>query len=303
MADDGYPYPGVSQITTAAEWEAFFSAAQLDGVVSGLAPSIQSGARTASIAAGGAYLRGYYKPVTSTTASPVPAAAGQDRADRLVLRLDRAAASAATYILPTVVTGTAGSGSPPALTRGATGAWDLPICRWTSKADGSLTGLVDERYGPGWFTSAARAASLVSAAPARVAVEIDTGQIYRSDGSAWTSVYQDTGWINLELAWPTVWSKTDADTCAVRLHNGIVGLKVSATRKTFFGRTDPDGSQLVTLPIGMRPVEHPAYGIGQFSSGDSIRIDCLKDGRVIAIFPSRDIPAGATLRCGVTFPI
>lgn len=303
MADDGYPYPGVSQITTADQWEAFFSAAQLDGVVSGLAPSIQSGARTASVGAGGAYLRGYYKPITSTTASAVPAAAGQDRVDRLVLRLDRDAATAATYILPTVVTGTAGTGAPPALTRGTTGAWDLPICRWTSKAGGSLTGMVDERYGPGWFTSAARAASLVSAAPARVSVETDTGQIYRSDGSTWTNVYEDTGWINLDLDWPDVWSKTTGDTCAVRLKGGIVTLKISAKRRVILGRNDDDGSQLVTIPLALRPVGHPAYGVGQFSSGDSVRIDCYTDGRVVAIFPARDIQANAYLRCGVSFAI
>lgn len=303
MADDGYPYPGVSQIETAAEWEAFFSSTQLDGVVSGLAPSINSGARTASLGAGGAYLRGFYKPVTSTTASAVPAAAGQDRVDRLALRLDRDAATAATYIVPVVVAGTAGTGAPPTLTRGTSGVWELPISRWTSKANGSLASLVDERYGPLWFTSAARAGALVSAVPARVAVETDTGQVYRSDGSTWTAVYQDTGWINLDLDWPDVWAKAAGDTCAVKLKDGMVTLKFSAKRRAVLGRNDDDGSRLVTLPAGLRPVGHPVYGVGQFSSGDSVRIDCYTDGRVVAIFPARDVQTNAYLRCGVSFAI
>lgn len=305
MADDGYPYPGVSQIETAAEWEGFFSAVQLDGVVSGLTPTINSGARTASVGVGSAYLRGFYKPVTSTTATSVSAASAQDRVDRLVLRLDRDAATSATYIVPTVLAGTAGVATPPALTRGTSGAWDLPVSRWTSKADGTLTGLVDERYGPSWFTSAARAAGLVSAAPARVALEVDTGQIYRSDGSVWTLVTQDTGWIVLAMNGPNAnaWSVNDA--LQYRLLNGVVYLRFSLTRILFkLGLSDADGSTPYRLPAGFRPASSspPVLGHGNHSRSNIILyIYATGDIRIYPL--DEDLPIGRRIYAQAEFPI
>lgn len=305
MADDGMPYPGVSQLETAADWEAFFTAVQLDGVVSGLAPTINSGARTASLGAGSAYLRGYLKPVSSTTAKAVPAASGQDRVDRLVVRLDRDAATSATYIVPTVLTGTAGTVTPPALTRSPTGDWDLPISRWTSKSDGTLTGLVDERYGPYWFTSAARAGNLVSAAPARVGLELDTGQIYRSDGSAWTLVTQDTGWIPLGLNGPdaAAWSVEDA--LQYRLLNGVVYLRFSLSRiKVKLGLTDADGSTPYRLPAGFRPASStpPVLGFGNHSRSN-LQLYIYANGD-IRVYPlDEDLPIGRRIYAQAAFPI
>lgn len=301
MADEGYPYPGISQITTADEWEAFFSAAQLDGVVSGLAPSLQSGARTVSMAAGSAYLRGYLKPVSTLTATAVPAAAGQDRVDRLVLRLDRSAATAAAYIVPAVLTGTAGTGTPPALTRGTTGVWDLPIGRWTSKSDGSLTGLVDERYGPAWFTSAARAAALVAASPARTAVEVDTGQIYRSDGSTWSSVFQDTGWINLTTNGPDGGAWTPNNICRVRRIGNVVRLRIAVKRYASSGLpvNDPGGSGVITLDQQFRPGEQePGAGV---RGGSPVHLRVDPDGVVRVYALTADIPANSTVFAGATY--
>lgn len=295
MADDGYPYPGVSQITTAAEWEAFYSAVQLDGVVSGLVPSLNSGARTASMGVGGAYLRGFFKPVSSSTAKSVPAASAQDRVDRLVLRLDRDAATAATYIAPTVLTGTAGTSLPPTLTRGSTGAWDLPVSRWTSKADGSLTGLVDERYGPGWFTSAARAGRLVSAAPARTAVEIDTGQTYSSDGSAWTSLYQDTGWVTLTMNGANGNSWTANNICRVRRIGKSVHLRIAVRRWDNYGlgTSDPNGSQVLILPSEFRPsVMEPHFA---YRGINPVAMEVDTSGAVTLFALVADIPAKTTV--------
>lgn len=300
MADDGMPYPGVSQLETASDWEAFFTAVQLDGVVSGLVPSIQSGARTASVGAGGAYLRGSYKPVTSSTAAAVPPASTQDRRDRLVLRLDRDAATTATYIVPTVLDGTPGTGTPPALTRGPTGVWDLPIAQWTSRANGSLEGLTDERYGPGWFTSAARAGALVSAAPPRAAVEIDTGTLYRSDGSTWTVVYQETGWVPQSLSSPTEWSQ--AGTVAVSRAGSLVTVQFEGKRTRQFNTSDTNGTGLLLLPAGMRP-NAARYGAGVFTSGAAVRLAAYTDGRVVADEPTVNVPIDAVLRCSFTFPI
>ena len=306
MADDAYPYPGVSQIETQQEWESFFSAVQLDGVVSGLAPTINSGARTASAGAGAAYLRGVYKPISSTTPTAVPSPDAQDRVDRLVLRLDRAAGTTATYVVPKVLKGTAGTATPPALTRGSTGAWDLPISRWTSKADGSLAGLVDERYGQAWFTSAARAGSLVSATPARVAVEADTGQIFRSDGSTWTLVTGDTGWIELPLNGSDAAAWTVNDACKYRLKDGIVYLKFSISRwsKNALNLTDSDGSTPYQLPVGFRPASSnpPALGHGNHAR-NVIQLFIYSTGDV-RVYPLNDnLAAGRRIYAQASFPV
>lgn len=305
MADDGMPYPGVSQLETQTDWEAFFTAVQLDGVVSGLAPAINSGARTASLGAGAAYLRGSLKPVSSTTATAVPAASAQDRVDRLVLRLDRDAATTATYIVPTVLTGTTGTVTPPALTRGTTGAWDLPVSRWTSKSDGTLTGLVDERYGPYWFTSAARAANLVPTAPARVALELDTGQIYRSDGTTWTLVTQDTGWIELGLNGPDASAWAVENALQYRLLNGVVYLRFSLTRTRFkLGLTDADGSTPYRLPAGFRPASSspPVLGFGNHSRSN-LQLFIYSNGD-IRVYPlDEDLPLGRRMYAQAEFPI
>lgn len=306
MADDAYPYPGVSQIETQEEWENFFSAVQLDGVVSGLAPTINSGARTASAGAGSAYLRGVYKPITSTTPTAVPSADTQDRVDRLVLRLDRDAATTAAYVVPTVLEGTPGTATPPALTRGSTGAWDLPISRWTSKADGSLAGLVDERYGQAWFTSAARAGSLVSATPPRIAVEVDTGQIFRSDGSTWTLVTGDTGWIELPLNGADAAAWTVNDPFKYRLLNGVVYLRFSISRwsKNGLSLTDADGSAPYLLPAGFRPASSspPALGHGNHSR-NVVQLFIYSTGEVRVYPLNDDLSAGRRIYAQASFPV
>lgn len=303
MADEGYPFPGTSQITTADEWEAFFSAVQLDGVVSGLAPSINSGARTASVGSGSAYLRGYLKPVSSTTATAVPAAAGQDRVDRLVLRLDRDAANTASYIVPTVLTGTAGTSTPPSLTRGTTGAWDLPISRWTSKSDGSLTGLVDERYGPTWFTSAARTASLIPAEPPRAALETDTGEVYRSNGFTWQSIYEDTGWLALPIANLANWSD-HGQRC--RRRNGVVYFELNVRREGSDLATNSSdaaqGSHIATLPAGLRPSQTIAFPT-TLTAGISARLRVYTGGEIYLQAPSHTVGVGRYLRHAASFPV
>jgi hypothetical protein len=304
MADDGYPYPGTSQITTAAEWEGFFSAVQLDGVVSGLDLSLNAGARTAIVSAGAAYLRGFYKPVTAPTATPVPAASLQDRVDRLVMRLDRGAATAADYIKPVVLPGTAGVATPPALTwqLTTTGVWDLPIGRWTSTAAGALTNLVDERYFLGGsFTSASRTAGVLPAYPPRVELEKDTGKIFRSDGNAWTQVLEDTGWVGLTMNGPegSAWTGSNA---RIRRMNGVCHLRFSVKRwaNSGLGTDDADGSAPITLTSEFRPTVDE-YGFG-WHSRSPIGIRVESGTGAVRLFPlTADIPAGRTVLGSMTW--
>lgn len=295
MADDAYPYPGVSQITTQQEWEDYFGAVQLDGVVSGLTPSINSGGRTASVGTGAAYLRGVYKPVTSPTPTAVPAADGQDRIDRLVLRLDRNAAGTDTYVVPTVLTGTPGTSTPPALTQGSTGVWDLPVSRWTSRSNGSLAGLVDERFGPGWFTNAARTAGLVPVSPPRIAVEIDTGRTYRSDGNAWTAIWTDlTAQDSLS---PTSNWNTAGPCWVRRTQYGLVQINLNLIRANVaWTGADPGGSPLTRVPAAYRPVDYIAYGHTHVTPNNQARFRVEPDGWVYGDNPTNRVDPGRALR-------
>ncbi len=150
MADEAFPLPGVTTVSTIGDWESLFYPAFQSGVVTAvgdeLAPSLDTAGRNAVIGTGGAILRAFYKPVSASTPTPIPAASSQNRIDRLVLRLDRSQTVAANFIVPAVITGTPGS-SPqlPALTQTTTGLWELPVAHWTSSASGALTGLTDDR--------------------------------------------------------------------------------------------------------------------------------------------------------------
>lgn len=307
MADEAYPIAGESQITTLAEWEAFFTAVQeVDGVVTGLDPSLNAGDRTAAVSAGAAYLRGFYKPVTSTTATAIPAADTQARIDRLVLRLDRSQdTSPADFCKLTVLTGTPGSNQPPALTRqtSPTGIYDLPICRWTSGANGSLTGLTDERYYlGGGFRQAARTGGVLPAYPPRLGVEMETGSVYRSDGATWSAVLEDTGWVSLTPNGPNgnAWSNNNIS--RVRRVNGRVHLRISVQRwsQNGLGIDDQDGSAPFTLAAQFRP-SSTEWGVGWHGGRYPVTVQ-VETGGNVRLFPLvSGIPANRTVQASLSW--
>lgn len=202
MADNAFPLPGVTAIQTVGDWENFFHPAFGSGVVpdagSALVPSLDAAGRHIVIQPGAAIVRAFYKPVSAATYTAIPAASSQNRIDRLVLRLNRAAADAASFVQPVVITGTP-SASPqvPALTRTTAGLWDLPVAHWTSASDGSLSGLVDERV----MTSSPMVVMSASGGTpsldrAGILIQPDTGNLLMSPsaGAAWREVYAYDTW-------------------------------------------------------------------------------------------------------------
>ena len=140
-----------TQLTTTGEWEYFAGAAGLVSAIDGSAgsamiPSLDTGGRNAVIADGVSVIKGQLWRCDAPVSTPIPAASAQNRIDRLVLRYTRGAASSATVIAPTIITGTPGA-SPvlPPLVQTPTGIWDLPVSHWTSTSAGALTGLIDDR--------------------------------------------------------------------------------------------------------------------------------------------------------------
>jgi len=149
---NGRPSP-FTQLTAQSDWELLFQAVGIgDGVnlalTGSLAPTLNTGARTLDMAAGSCVIKGVLWSCDATVSTAIAAASGQDRIDRLVMRLNRTAGTAAAFLQPVIIQGTP-SGSPtiPALVQTTTGNFDIPICHWTSRSTGALVTLVDERLG------------------------------------------------------------------------------------------------------------------------------------------------------------
>jgi hypothetical protein len=307
--DEPMPTPDGNTVSTMPEWEAYWvgGLGGASGVMAGkageLAPTINSGARTVSTATGAGFVRGFYiaNPTTTYTAS-VPAASVADRVDRLVLRLDRTASVAANWLKPVIVQGTSGSATPPALQSTDAGSYDEPLARWTTKADGSLTGLVDERRKSGGqflvFNSTARPPG----SPPRQGLETDTGKPMYADGSQWNYYDTDTGWSGLTLS-NTSW-KEFAD-CVYRIRNGVVTLRVVVSRQgSTFTESDPDGSALFTLPTQARPSINQ-YDTAVFSGGIGIaRVDLNATTGVVSFqHNTANVAVGRTATFTMSYPL
>jgi len=109
-----------------------------------MAPSLDTAGRNIVIQSGNAVIKGQLWRTDASVSTPIPAPSASDRYDRLTLRLNRGASTSPTVVQLNIITGTP-SGGLPALQQTPTGLWDLPICHWTSHANGALDGLVDER--------------------------------------------------------------------------------------------------------------------------------------------------------------
>ncbi len=124
----------------------------------------------------------------ANVSTAIPAASASNRIDRLVLRLNRAAGSAATVVQPVVLTGTPGSGLPPAVSYSLGGTYDVKVASWTSQSNGTLSGLTDERS----FCSAGLPVCTSATRPdyfenIGLAFESDTSRIIYWNGTAWTA--------------------------------------------------------------------------------------------------------------------
>lgn len=309
---DAYPFPGTTQITTQQEWEGFFAAIG-SGVITGLAPSLNSGARQAVISAGRAIVQGFLKPVESSTGTAIPAASPQNRVDRLVLRLDRDAVTAADLVKPVVLTGTPGSSTPPALTRSTTGKWDLPIARWTSQANGALTGLVDERE---WLGNRVRRCTSTSRPTSPQAGDIiyetDTGRWMGYTGSAWVVIYpvtSDSG----EVAVPLATGFIPAGNNSVRRLNGVLYVEINAEynpppgpggmSNEYLARStiNSSGRVVAILPSGYRPSRRKAITVGLRNGSGFCHLHFQTNGEVEMWHSSTNVYPGDFIRCNFSF--
>lgn len=302
--DNAFP-TAASTLSTMAQWEKFFTGMSADGVIPGvlneLVPSLNAGARTAVLGTGAAEIRGFHVDNPSATSTAIPAADAQNRIDRLVLRLDRTASEADDWIKPFVIEG-APSNSPqiPALSQTSGGNYDIPIARWTATSTGSLTGLVDERVfaaaSPVEFRSDARPSPTLR----RIGFERDTGKVMWANGTAWSTVSDDTGDVAVTLA--PKWRSDGA--CLARK----VGAVASVDMNLLFGEvvneiiTKANVSNLLvaTVAPAFRPARNK-YVVGGLSGGGQVRLQVQPDGKITAWHSSEDLNYQQTLRVSTTY--
>jgi hypothetical protein len=192
-------------LTSDADWESITGGlGASDGVISAisgsLAPSLDTGGRNAVMAAGSCLVKGKIWSCDASVSTAIPAASGQDRIDRLTMRLLRTAGNATAFLQPNIIQGTP-SGTPviPNLTQTTTGIWDLPICHWTSRSTGGLVTLVDERFDCGTDMQSGLAGNMpLWHVRPRLYYQTDTGVLMVWNGSSWVPVApQPATWLNM----------------------------------------------------------------------------------------------------------
>jgi hypothetical protein len=293
--NEAMPTPDGNTIATMPDWEAYWvgGLGGATGVIAGtggeLAPSINSGARTVSTATGAALIRGFYvnNPSATFTAS-VPAVSAADRVDRLVLRLDRTASVASDWLKPLIVQGTSGSLTPPALQSSATGSWDLPIARWTTKADGSLTGFVDERQSLGGSFMVFRSTQRPLASPPRLGYETDTGRLLLANGSSWSAITADTGFSDIDITGN--WNPGGFN-LIIRMVGPVVYLRGSIVRTTNTLQSTDTDSPFATIAAQYRPVGNHTWS-SVTSTCSPVRIWVTTAGVLSIVDLATDVPVG-----------
>jgi hypothetical protein len=224
--------------------------------------------------------------------------------DRLVLRLDRTAVTAADWIQPTILEGTpSGTPQPPALTHSAAGDWDLPVCRWTTQSNGVLSGLVDERYSIGSDTLVFQSSQKPQPDPAEscFGIEWDTSRPvwFNKSTGQWTTLADDTGWVPFTTQGN--WAADGSNLLRVKRVNGVVHMRgvVNRTGSTLSATDDDD--PVASLPAGFRPANWHYYSTWMFPDACLMRVGT--DGDIRLRTHSDDVPVGRALYLSTTFMI
>jgi hypothetical protein len=235
----------------------------------------------------------------------IPVAAnssGSARVDTVVLRLDRS-----TWLVRAAVrAGTPGSGAP-ALQRSLadTGLWEVPLADITVPNGATVLAGTAVKTRPLYQPGALRPAKALADVSGLVSpgdITYAAGAWYGYNGSKQVALYEDTGWVPVDISWPTVWQDGDIQ---VRRRAGMVTLRMAATRKLILGKADPDGNQLCILPNGYRPdiyqdTTASFFGTtGGIAAHITVRSD---DGSVWMLAPTADIQPGRSFRATITFP-
>lgn len=192
--------------------------------------------------------------------------AGATRIDRGVLRVDRSAET----VTEEIVTGTPGSGQPPALTNNAgpgTGVWEFPLYRVTV-VNGATTFADEDVVPEGWYvggnpivvdvSSRLPTAGTSHMPPAGTMCYVTSEErILLSTGTDYQEIQSDTGWLAIPLQ--AGWGVDGFSVAQYRKKNGIVYV-TAGFRRT--GASLPAGaaSAIALLPSGFWPAHAMRMG-------------------------------------------
>ncbi|MFI6516855.1 hypothetical protein ACIBF1_14940 [Spirillospora sp. NPDC050679] len=243
-------------IATEVELARLFQGFQQDGVRGNpldRALKVEAnGGMTIKVSPGFAHVGGYWYEISDTAETRTLAVGGaQQRTDLVMLRADPAADKVSIEIVQ--VTG----GVIPSPVRISGGKWELPLARVTVAAKATAlaaANIADVRE----FCGAGVAPTLSRARPGapalgQIAYEQDTKRWIGSHGGTdWQTLAEDTGWSNLEVAWPTVWQSAWA--LKGRRVNGVVYIEGALRRIGGpYSKGDDDGTLLTVLPRKLWP--------------------------------------------------
>lgn len=293
-----------TQLTTDADWEMLVATYGLLSGVRGapgspyLTPSFDGATRSIDMAAGSAVIYGRLWSCDATVSTAIPAASGSDRIDRLVLRLDRTAGSAATVIQPVVIEGTPSANpAKPGLQRSLTGQFDIPIAHWNSKSSGVLNGLTDERNYTGTSIVSAPSTFLPTLLQPGLCIETDTGIIRLSRlAGTWDSIISrpPDSWhgATVKAGWGGKLKVSYVDTAQRLVHLASVGNLTAGT-------TD-NGTTMASLPGGYWPAATMPFPVATDQND--------QEGAHFHIQPNGDVQCwgignGTTIGVNVTYPL
>lgn len=245
------------------------------------------------------FAKGFYFKVTGEAeVVAIDAADSSARIDRVVARLDK---SANTFV-PFYLKGTAGSVTPPALTR-TDSVWDLRMWQVTRATNGGLS-LKDDRD---WGSLDIHATTSANQPPSNVGYgfeyQVDAETLIRRDGSGNRLVLlQDTGDLTLNSV-NSGWTVRDPGCHCRRLNKvAYVEINMERTGGTLQYPLEPDGSGLVRLPAELRPARDH-YFIGHMTAGHFGRLDVQTDGYIYLRHIDATFTTGRFLRASLQFPV
>ncbi|WP_171107466.1 hypothetical protein [Streptomyces sp. N502] len=259
MAQNSWPSPNYNaRNVTDAEYEKLASRFSDDGVYGDPNDTavVSAGVGLSADVRAGVYasVRGHaWYSGTTTVNLPVSAnASGSTRVDWVVLRLDRATWD----VRATLREGTPGAGAPALVQdTGSTGVYEIPLAQVTILNGASVVSVtrveqyVGTRLRP--CTSLSRPAM-----PRRgeVGYELDTGRLILYNGSAWITIYSDSGVINCTSALSS-WNATI--TPVIWERNGNVHMRLGEFQRVGSNFSAASDSRLpVLIPAGYRPSHH-----------------------------------------------
>ncbi|MGW3486567.1 hypothetical protein [Streptomyces sp. NPDC001054] len=308
MAQDSWPSPAHnSRAVTDSEYEILSAPGIEDGVqgdptqtavvsaAAGLAVTVRANV-TAS-------LRGF-SWTSGTTAVNLPIAAntsGKERKDWVVLRLDRSAWTVRAAIRQ----GTPGSGLPALVQDPPTsGVYEITLAQVTVPNNAtSVTVIRNELYAGVSVRPGTSARPNTRPRRGDLEYQTDTGRLVLWSGSAWRTVYEDSGEVTL-TGWASTWNAA-GDSVAVR-RTGWVNLRISINRlSSSFSPNDSDGgSRILRLPSdGSMTPRRWHYIPALFTNGAMSLLEVRADGDIWCRSPSIPVPPGAHLNLSLSYPL